>query len=60
MRGDVMAAGAMFALLTLAPAWRGVAGGARVAHDPVLVMISVAAAARALWARRPLRTAVRP
>lgn len=60
MRAYVMTTGAVFALLTLAHAWRVVVEGARVATGPVFVMLSVAAAARALWARRLLRTAVRP
>lgn len=55
-----MATGAVFALLTLAHAWRVLVEGARVATGPVFVMLSVAAAARALWTRRPLRTAGRP
>ncbi|MBU6436982.1 MAG: hypothetical protein KGJ44_08565 [Betaproteobacteria bacterium] len=60
MRAYVMTTGAVFALLTLAHAWRVVVEGARVATDPVFVALSVAAAALALWAWRLLRTAVRP
>ena len=55
MKAYVMTTGALFGLLVLVHLWRIVEEGPGPAKDPWFILITVAAAALALWAWRVLR-----
>lgn len=59
MREYVMTTGVVFGLLTLAHIWRVMAEGAHVAN-PGFLLITLAAAALAIWAWRLLTRSTRP
>jgi hypothetical protein len=55
MRTYVVTTGLIFGLLTLAHIWRVLEEGPNLARDPWYVLITLAAAALALWAWRLFR-----
>jgi hypothetical protein len=55
VKAYVITSGAIFGLVTLAHIWRAVDEGTRLATEPGYVLITLAAAALALWAWRVLR-----
>jgi hypothetical protein len=59
MRTYVMTTGILFGLLTAAHVWRVFEEGPALAMDPWYVLITLAAAALALWAWRLLRLSTR-
>jgi hypothetical protein len=54
MKAYVMTTGIIFALITLAHIWRAIVEGSHLATDPFFVLLTIAAAALALWAGRLL------
>jgi hypothetical protein len=55
MRAYVITTGVIFALLTLVHLWRVIEEGAHVARDPWYAVITILAAALAVWAWRVSR-----
>ena len=55
MKAYVMTTGSLFALIVVAHVWRAVEEGAHLATDPFYVLLTLAAAALALWAWRLVR-----
>jgi hypothetical protein len=55
MRTYVVTTGLVFGLLTLVHVWRVLEEGPHLARDPSYMLITLAAAALALWAWRLLR-----
>jgi hypothetical protein len=56
VKAYVMTTGTVFALIAATHIWRVVAEGLPVAMDPVYIVLTVAAAALSLWARRVLKS----
>ena len=54
MKAYLITTGTVFGLITVAHIWRAVAEGARMAKDPVFVLLTIATAALSFWAWRLL------
>jgi hypothetical protein len=59
MKAYVITTGSLFALLTVLHVWRVIEEGPHLATNPWWVLITLAAAALAVWAWRLLRLAPR-
>jgi hypothetical protein len=59
MRAYVLTTGSIFAVLTVLHVWRIIEEGPHLATNPWWVLITLAAAALAVWAWRLLRGAAR-
>jgi hypothetical protein len=59
MKAYLITTGSVFGLLTLAHVWRIVEQGPQLARNPWWILITLAAAALAVWAWRLLRLAAR-
>ena len=60
MRAYVITTGAVFGLLALVHLWRAVEEGHHLATDPEFLIITLLAAALAVWAWRVFRQSKRP
>lgn len=60
VKAYVMTTGIVFGLIVVAHIWRAVAEGLSTAENPLYILITVAAAALALWAWRVLKSMPRP
>jgi hypothetical protein len=60
VKAYVMTTGIVFGLIVVAHVWRAVAEGLAIAENPLYILITVAAAALALWAWRVLKSMPRP
>jgi hypothetical protein len=60
VKAYVMTTGAVFGLIVVAHIWRAVAEGLSIAANPLYILLTVAAAALALWAWRVLKSMPRP
>ena len=59
MKAYLITTGTVFGLIVLAHIWRVLAEGPHLATDPVLVLLTIAAAALSFWAWRLLSRAAR-
>jgi hypothetical protein len=59
MKAYLITTGTVFGLIVLAHIWRVFAEGARLATDPVFVVLTIAAAALSCWAWRLLSRSAR-
>ena len=55
MKAYVMTTGTVFGLIVVAHIWRALAEGLSIAENPLYILLTVAAAALALWAGVTLR-----
>jgi hypothetical protein len=60
VKAYVMTTGIIFGLIVVAHIWRAVAEGPSIAANPPYILLTVAAAALALWAWRVLKSMPRP
>ena len=59
MKAYLVTTGSLFGVLTLAHVWRIIEEGPQLATNPWWILITIAAAALAVWAWRLLRLAAR-
>ena len=59
MKAYLITTGSLFGVLTLAHVWRIIEEGPQLARNPWWILITIAAAALAVWAWRLLRLAAR-
>jgi hypothetical protein len=60
VKAYVMTTGIIFGLIVVAHIWRAVAEGLSIAKSPLYILLTLAAAALALWAWRVLKSLPRP
>jgi len=60
MKAYLITTGTLFGLLTVVHVWRIIEEGPHLATDPWYLLITVAAAALAVWAWRLFRVSTRP
>jgi hypothetical protein len=59
MKAYLITTGTLFGLIVPVHIWRAIEEGAQTAKDPIVILVTVLAAALSIWAWRLLRTSSR-